>query len=99
MVGRPLMSVPKKIRGAELAAGAPRLPKRHTGQRVSATKAEREAEQQLTEHAETAYKRISADWNASRPTKAGAGATQGHASQKPSRGTAARQAQAPRPAL
>ena len=91
--------VRKKIRDAELAAGAPRLPKRHRGQRVSATKAEREAEQQLAEHAETAYKRISADWAASRPTNVGAGATTGRASQKPSRGKAARQAQAPEPAL
>ncbi|MCA1701233.1 MAG: transposase [Actinobacteria bacterium] len=91
--------VRKKIRDAELAAGAPRLPKRHTGQRVSSTPAERGAEQQLADHAETAYKRISADRSASRPAKAGAGATPGRASQRPSRGKAARQAQAPRPAL
>lgn len=91
--------VRKKIRDAELAAGAPRLPKRHNGQRVSSTAAERGAEQQLAAHAEAAYKRISADWAASRPTKTGAGATQGRASQKPSTRQAARQAQAPRPAL
>ncbi|MEY2516237.1 MAG: hypothetical protein QOJ89_3595 [bacterium] len=91
--------VRKKLRELELAAGAAPLPKRHAGQRISATPAERRAEQQLAEHAETAYKRISADWTASRPTKAGAGATQGHASTKPSTRQAARQAQAPEPAL
>jgi len=60
---------------------------------------ERDAEHQLAEHAETAYQRITADWAASRPIKAGAGATQGRASTRPSTRQAARQAQAPRPAL
>ena len=91
--------VRRKLRELERAAGAPPLPTRHNGQRVSASAAERQAEQQLAEHAETAYKRISADWTASRPTKAGAGATQGHASTRPSTRQAARQAQAPEPAL
>jgi len=44
--------VRKKIRDAELAAGTPRLPNRHLGQRVSSTPAERDAEQQLAAHAE-----------------------------------------------
>jgi transposase len=91
--------VRKKLRDAELAAGAPPPGKRHNGQRVSSSPAERAAEQQLAEHAETAYKRISADWAASRPAKAGAGATPGRASQRPSKGNAARQAQTPEPAL
>ncbi|MGZ8634053.1 MAG: IS110 family RNA-guided transposase [Solirubrobacteraceae bacterium] len=90
--------VRKKLRDAELAAGAPPLGKRHNGQRVSSP-AERAAEQQLAETAETAYKRISADWAASRPAKARAGATPGRASQRPSKGNAARQAQTPEPAL
>jgi hypothetical protein len=40
-----------------------------------------------------------ADWTVSRPTKVGAGATQGHAPTRPSTRQAARQAQAPEPAL
>jgi transposase len=92
--------VRKKLRDLELTAGAPPRPTRHGGQRVSSSPAERAAEQKLAEHAETAYKRISADWTASRPSsKVGAGATQGRASQKPSTRQAARQAQAPEPAL
>jgi transposase len=91
--------VRRKLRDLELAAGAAPLPTRHNGQRVSSSRAERAAEQQLAEHAETAYKRISADWAASRPAKAGAGATPGRASQRPSKGNAARQAQTPEPAL
>lgn len=92
--------VRKKTRELERAAGAAPLPTRHDGQRISATPAERQAEHQLTEHAEAAYKRISADWTASRPAKTvGAGATPGRASQRPSKGKAARQTTAPRPAL
>lgn len=88
-----------KIRQAELAAGAPKRPKRHDGPTVSATPAQREAEKALAEQAERAYKRIASDWTASRPVKTGAGATPGHASSKPSTRQAARQAQAPRPTL
>lgn len=91
--------VRKKLRDLELAAGAAPLPTRHRGQRVSASAAERHAERQLVEHAENAYRRISADWAASQPAKAGAGATQGRASSRPSTRQAARQAQAPEPAL
>lgn len=91
--------VRKKIRAAELASGQPARPRRHDGPRVSATPAERDAEQQLAAQAENAYKRISADWTASRPQKAGAGATPGRASQRPSKRQAARQTTAPRPAL
>ncbi len=91
--------VRRKLRDAELAAGAPRRSTRHPGPKVTATAAERDAEQQLVAQAEHAYKRIADDWTASRPVKAGAGATTGHASQKPSERQAARQAQAPRPTL
>jgi transposase len=91
--------VRKKIRQTELAAGAPPRPTRHDAPRVSSTPAERHAEQQLAEHAENAYKRISADWTASRPSKTGAGATPGRASTTPSKRQAARQAQTPEPAL
>jgi transposase len=87
-----------KLRQLERTAGAPPLPTRHHGQRVSATAAERAAERQLSEQAEAAYRRLVADWKASGPSR-GAGATPGHASQRPSKGTAARQTSAPQPAL
>jgi transposase len=86
-----------KLRKAELAAGAPPLPKRHSSRRVSASKQEREAERELVERAEATYKRLVADW-ASTGAK-GAGVTRGRASSGPSTGQAARQASAPGPAL
>jgi transposase len=71
-----------KLRHAELVAGAPRLSTRHGGPSVRSTPAQRAAELELNQHAENAYKRISADWQASRPAKnVGAGATPGRASQ------------------
>ena len=92
--------VRRKLREVELVAGAARLPTRHGGQRVSATAGERDAERELTERAETAYRRLIADWKASGPAKnTGADATHGHASQRPSKRQATRQAQAQTPAL
>jgi transposase len=88
-----------KLRQAERMAGAPPLSTRHRGVRVSATAAEREAERQLSEQAEAAYRRLVADWKASGAAKRGAGATPGRASHRPSSGQAARQASAPEPAL
>lgn len=89
-----------KIRRTQLDAGAPPLTTRHGGQRISATASERQAERELTERAETAYRRLIADWKATGPAKkTGAGATHGHASQRPSTRQAARQAQAQTPAL
>lgn len=86
-----------KVRRVELDAGAPPLQTRHAGQRISANASERQAEHELTERAEAAYRRLIADWKATRP--AGAGATPGHASPRPSKRQAARQAQAQTPAL
>jgi transposase len=79
--GRPSLTR-AKLRAAERKAGAPRLPNRHRGQRISATAAERQAERELAERGEKAYRRLAADWSASRPPKekAGAGATSGRAS-------------------
>jgi transposase len=92
--------VRRKLRQVELDAGAPPLQTRHGGQRISANPAERDAERELTEHAETAYRRLITDWKATRPSKnTGASATHGHASQKPSKRQATRQAQAQTPAL
>jgi transposase len=82
----------KKIRRLELAAGAPPLPRRHDGPRISPAPGQREAERQLQAQAEQAYRRLIDDWHATGP-KAGAGATPGRASQTPSKGDAARQAQ------
>jgi transposase len=94
--GRPSL-VRAKLRRAELSAGAPHRSTRHGEQRVSATAREREAERELVERAEAAYRRLVADWESS-GTK-GAGVTRGRASSGPSTGQAARQASAPDPAL
>jgi transposase len=89
----------KKLRDVALGAGEPALPTRHNGQRISSTKAERDAERELNRRAEDAYRRLIADWKASAPGKAGAGATRGRAPSKPSKRQAARQAEAQTPAL
>jgi transposase len=92
--GRPSLTR-KKLRAHELRAGA----KRHPGRRDLPTKntysqrAHREHERELSEQAEIAYRRLVADWQASGPAKAGAGATPGRASHGPSKGQAARQTQ------
>jgi transposase len=88
-----------KLRRVELDAGAPRLSKRHGGQRISATPEERETERELVTRGEAAYRRLISDWKASGPAKRGAGATQGRPSSGPSTGQAGRQTKAPRPAL
>jgi transposase len=89
-----------KVRRVELDAGAPPLATRHGGQRISASAIERDTERALAHQAEVAYKRLIADWKASGPGKStGAGATHGHASSKPSKRQATRQAQAQTPAL
>jgi transposase len=87
----------KKLRRLELTAGAPR----HQGQPGvwAANKAMRQAERELAQQAELAYARTVRDWQAAAP-RAGAGATPGRASQRPSKGKAARQTSKPQqPAL
>jgi len=86
--------VRKKIRNAELKAGAPRLPTRHTGTRQRVTPDERERDRELQQQAETGYRRLIADWQATGP-KAGAGATPGRASSRPSTRQATRQTTEP----
>jgi transposase len=88
--------VEKKLRAIELRAGAPRRTSKRTGRSASQRK---QQERRLNEQAEQAYLRLVSDWKASRPAKQSAGAAPGRASQKPSNGKAARQAQAPKPAL
>jgi transposase len=91
--GRPSLAR-KKLRRAELRAGAPKRTTRHHDKRVSATRAERERERQLLEHAELGYRRLVADWQASGKHR-GAGATPGRASSRPSKRQAARQTSKP----
>jgi len=80
----------KKMRRLELQAGAPRY---HGGQGVWSTNdAMRQAERDLALQAQRAYERTITDRQAK---KAGAGATPGRASQKPSSGKAARQTSKP----
>jgi len=83
-----------KLRRLELLAGDP--PRR--GQRGVITKPYRlqevrERERELAQQAEHAYERLVADWKQTRPE--GAGVTPGRASQRPSKGKAARQTTSP----
>jgi len=84
-----------KIRTRGLAAGA-EPPK---GQRRTAggnrNKTIRDAERALAQQAESAYRQTITDWKASGPAKTGASVTPGRASQKPSKGQAARQTTSP----
>jgi transposase len=89
----------KKLRTVQLGAGASVLSTRHDGQRISSSKAERQAERELNQRAEAAYERLIADWKATGPAKTGAGATHGRAPSRPSKRQATRQAQAQTPAL
>lgn len=84
----------QKTRRLELAAGAPRRTSRPDGLTVSPTVAQRAAERALQAQAELAYRRLVEDWRSAAP-KGGAGATPGRASNRPSKGKAARQATSP----
>ncbi len=84
----------QKTRRLELMAGAPPLPRRHQGAPVSPSPSQREAELELQRQAEQAYRRLVDDWRSTAP-KGGAGATPGRASNRPSKGKAARQATSP----
>ena len=88
----------EKLRLLEVRAGAPTHKGIHTG--VFATRQRmRAAERQVAAQAEAAYRRTVADWHATQAKRKGAGATPGRASRGPSGGQAARQVQAPGPAL
>jgi transposase len=88
----------KKLRRLELAAGA--NGQRGTKSGLWATNAAmRKAERELARQGEVAYKRTVVDWRRTQAERKGAGATPGRASQRPSSGQAARQVQAPGPAL
>jgi transposase len=88
-----------KIRQLELLAGAPRR-KGIAGIAGGKSKQVWDAERELSRQAEASYRRLVTDWQATGPSKAGAGATQGRASQRPSKRQAARQTSKPQqPAL
>ena len=91
--GRPAMTR-NKIRRLELLTGAPSQ-KGRKGVAGGKSKAVFDAERELSRHAEAAYRRLVSDWKAAAPAKAGASATPGRASQRPSKGKAARQAKQP----
>jgi hypothetical protein len=86
-----------KRRELELRAGA----ERHPGRRNLANKSgyhqrnNRDRDRELAAQAELAYRRLVADWKATGPTNAGAGATPGRASNRPSKDKAARQTTSP----
>jgi transposase len=82
--------VRRKIRRLELAAGAARAKPGPNPDPVWNTATDA-AENRLAIQAEAAYRRLVGDWQATGP-KVGAGATPERASQRPSKGKAARQA-------
>jgi transposase len=88
----------RKLRRLELRAGAPSRRGKRSGGAIWETPSRDAGEKALALQAELSYRRLVADWQASRP-KGGAGAARGRASQGPSSGQAARQGSAPEPAL
>jgi transposase len=88
----------KKLRLLEIRAGAKALKGAPTGTFATRQRM-RAAERELAQQAEAAYRRSVRDWHATQARRKGAGATPGRASRGPSSGQAARQVQAPGPAL
>jgi transposase len=86
--------VARKRRRLELAAGAPRRKSGPNASPIWASTAQHQAERRVVEQAESAYRRLVADWQSAGP-KVGAGATPGRASETPSKGNAARQTSKP----
>ena len=89
----------KKLRLLEVRAGSPAHKGVYTGTFVTRERM-RAAERELAAQAESAYERMVAEWQRTHAKrKEGAGATPGRASSGPSSGQAARQDEAPSPAL
>jgi transposase len=84
----------KKLRRLELTAGHPRNSAEAAGI-WHANDAVRGAERELAHQAEVAYQRTVRDYHAAQANKAGASATPGRASNRPSKGKAARQTTSP----
>jgi len=94
--GQPSLTC-QKIRRLELTAGAPlRKGQGRSGGGVR-NPGVRASERELARRAEAAYRRTIADWKASGPARAekGASVTPGRASNRPSKGKAARQTISP----
>jgi transposase len=91
--------VARKLRTLQLRSGEPHAttPPPPGRRRATATQLAAQ-ERHLAEHAELAYRRLIADWQATGPNN-GAGAAPGRASQGPSSDQAARHPPAPQPAL
>lgn len=86
----------EKTRKLELAIGAPRQRGKKLPIRAFAPRTVKDAEREQAAEHEAAPARLAAGWQPSRPQeKVGAGATPGRASQKPSKGKAARQTTSP----
>jgi transposase len=85
----------KKIRQLELAAGAPSRKGQVRAGAGARTNAIRDAEHALALQAESAYRQTITDRNGTGPAKEGASVTPGRASQRPSKGKAARQTTSP----
>ena len=92
--GQPSLTA-KKIRKLELASGAPSRKGQVRPGHGARTRQIRDAERALATQAEQAYRRTIADWKATGAAKAGASATPGRASERPSKGKAARQTTSP----
>ena len=92
--GQPSLTA-KKIRTLELASGAPSRKGQVRPGHGARTRQIRDAERALATQAEQAYRRTIADWKATGAAKAGASATPGRASERPSKGKAARQTTSP----
>jgi transposase len=90
--GQPSLTA-KKLRRLELTAGAPRYRDRRGIS--AANRALRQAERDLARQAEHAYAQTVRDRQAAGAIKLGASATPGRASQRPSKGKAARQTTSP----
>jgi len=85
----------RKVRQLELAAGAPSRKGQVRAGAGDRNKNIRDAERALALQAEDAYRQTINDWKASGPAKTGARVTPGRASQRPSKGKAARQTTSP----
>ena len=95
--GRPSL-VRRKVRQAELMAGAPRRATRHGAQRVSTTDAERQAERIIAERGEAAYRRLANDCSRqTTQTKRGRRRDTGARILRPSKRHATRRAKPQRP--
>jgi transposase len=84
----------RKLRQLQITAGAERYTPAASGV-YSANSSVRNAERELARQAEIAYERTVRDWHATQAKKLGASATPGRASNRPSKGKAARQTTSP----